>query len=173
MGLLDSEYQVAVDVGSRLMAQGRPGPARFLLSRAWREHREWYSAPGLLAALELGQGRPEEALHAARAAAALEPDNPSMHHLLAQSLSALGRPAEAVPARVAAIEAGFSDRWRSWMLLGIDLGHAGRAAAALAALDSAGIRAETAEDMRHIAEARAALDSGSDSPIDSHKNEKS
>lgn len=159
LGLLDSEYQVAVDVASHLMAQGRSSSARFFLERAWRERPEWYTAPGLLAALEVQEGRFASAVPAAEAATRLQPSNPSMHHLLAQALSGSGRPAEAVPARRAALDRGFADRWRSWLLLAVDLDATGDRTGALAALDSAGARADSPEARRTVDEARAALDS--------------
>jgi predicted Zn-dependent protease len=117
----------------------RPAAARFFLMRAWREHPEWYTALGLLAA-ELRAGRPEKAAPAARAAAFLQPSNPSMHHLLAQSLAGLEAWDGAVDARPRSLRTGFSDRGRSCLLLANDQASRGDTLAALAALDSASTR---------------------------------
>lgn len=160
--LLDSEYRPATEVGAHLISMGRPESARFFLLRAWRAHPEWYTAPGLLAAAELATGRPERAAPAARAAAFLQPSNPSMHHLLAQALAALGDWDGAVRARRASLEHGFADRGRSWLLLAAE--HVGRAdtAAALAALDSAALRTLGPEEAAAAARMRAAL---TDAPV--------
>lgn len=157
MDLLDSEHQVALDVGAHLLSTGRPEQARLFLRRTWRARSDWYTAPGLLAAAELGAGRPAVALEAARAAVALAPSNPSMHHLHAQALAALGRHGEAADARRASLAAGFSDRWRSWLLLAGDLGAAGDTTAALSALDSAGARTDDTDATDEIGQARRAL----------------
>ncbi len=150
--LLNSEPQVGLDVGSHLLATGHPDQARLFLERAWRERPGWYSAAALLASLELRQGRPEEAFRLARAAAELAPDNPSAHHLVAESLAAAGRWNEAVRARRRSLEHGFADRWRAWATLAGELGAVGDTAAARAAVDSARLRAVTPD-------ARARLDS--------------
>lgn len=161
---LNSEYRPATEVGAHLMAMGRPESARFFLLRAWREHPEWSTAPGLLAAAELNAGRPERAAPAARAAALLQPSNPSLHHLHAQALAELGAWDAAVEARRRSLEQGFSDRGRSWLLLASD--HVGQAdtAAALAALDSAALRTLTADEQHSLALLRSELEAGSVAP---------
>jgi len=112
---LNSGYRPSTELAAHLTAMNRPAAARFFLMRAWREHPEWYTAPGLLAAAELRAGRPEKTAPAARAAAFLQPSNPSMHHLLAQSLAGLEAWDGAVDARLRSLRTGFSDRGRSWL----------------------------------------------------------
>lgn len=152
--LLNSEYQASVDAASHLLASGRPESARFFLRRAWREHPEWYTAPGLLAAAELQAGDAGAAEEAARAAVALRPDNPSMHHLLAQALAARGRHDEAAAARRDALAAGYTPAWLGWTRLARDLALAGRAAQAAAVLDTASAVANTPEARRAVDETR-------------------
>lgn len=138
--LLDSEYRPATEIGAHLLAMGRPASAAFFLERAWREHPEWPTAPGLLAAARLAEGRPERAAEAARAAIAIQPENASMHHLLAQALAASGAWAEAARARERSLQTGFGDRGRSWILLARERAEAGDTVGAHAALDSADLR---------------------------------
>jgi hypothetical protein len=142
--LLDSEPPISLDAGSMLLASGHLGPARFFFERVRRERPGWYSAAALLAAVELQEGRAGSALPHARAAVELAPGNPSMHHLLARSLAATGRWDEAVEARRASLDGGFSALWRSWGSFSRELAAAGDTAAALAALDSARLRASDA-----------------------------
>ena len=143
IGPFNSGYKESTEIASYLMAMNRSESARFFLMRAWREYPERYLAPGLLAAANLNTGRPHEAATAARAAAAIRPDNPSVHHLLAQSLSRLGAWEEAVVARRAAIRTGYSDRSGTWLLLAADHLSLGDTLAAMAARDSAEVRAGT------------------------------
>ena len=157
IGPLNSAYKESTEIASHLMAMGRPESARFFLVRAWREHPEWYTAPGLLAAVDLNTGRPQEAAAAARAAVALRPENASMHHLLAQSLSRLGAWEEAVEARQASIRTGFDGQSRTWLLLAGDHLNLGDTLAATAALDSADARARTDAERTATREMRAAL----------------
>jgi len=157
IGLLNSGYKESTEIASHLMAMNRPESARFFLVRAWREHPEWYTAPGLLAAANLNTGRPQEAAEAARAAAALRPNNPSVHYLLAQSLSRLGAWEEAVEARRAAIRTGYGDRSGTWLLLAADHLSLGDTLAALAALDSADAMARTDAERTAARRQRAAL----------------
>jgi predicted Zn-dependent protease len=142
--LLDSEPPISLDAGSMLLASGHLGPARFFFERVRRERPGWSSAAALLAAVELQEGRAGSALPHARAAVELAPGNPSMHHLLARSLAATGRWDEAVEARRASLDGGFSALWRSWGSFSRELAAAGDTAAALAALDSARLRASDA-----------------------------
>jgi len=146
VGLLNSDYPVCTQAASHLFAMGRLPAARFLLKRAWREHPGWSTAPGLLAAVDLGEHRYGEAEAAARAGTILSPANPSMYHLLALALSALGRPSEAVRARATALREGFARPQRLWILQARDLASMGDTAAALAALDSAGRSPLSAEE---------------------------
>ena len=164
IGPLNSGYGPSTEIASHLMAMDRPESARFFLVRAWREHPEWYTAPGLLAAVELNIGRPEEAAEAARAAAALRPENPSVHHLLAESLSRMGAWEEAVEARRASIRTGYADRSRIWLLLAADHLSLGDTLAAMAALDSAEARPRTDAERTAAREFRAALVSDSLTP---------
>lgn len=160
VGLLNSEYRPSTEVASHLMSMGRPASAAFFLRRAWSEHPEWYTAPGLLAAAELSLGRPDRAVLAARAATRLDPDNASMHHLLAQSLAGLGEWEQAIVARRASIEAGFRDRPGSWLLLGQELLNTGDTLAAAAAVDSAGVRTMNENERSVMANLREAIGIG-------------
>ncbi len=158
--LLNSEYRPATDVAAHLVAMGRPASAAFFLRRAWKEHPEWYTAPGLLAAAELNLGRPEKAAPAARAAVFLDPENASMHHLLAQSMAGLGNWEAAVTARRASLDAGFSDRARSWLLLAQELLNVGDSEAATRALDSAESLPLTDSERTVLLNLRAAIELG-------------
>ena len=113
-----------------------------------------------LAAAELSLGRPEEAVRAARAASSLDPANASMHHLLAQALAGVGDWEEAVLARRASLEWGFSDRPASWLLLGQELLNTGDTTAAGAAVDSAAVLPMDANEQAVMARLRAAIDGG-------------
>lgn len=158
VAFLNSEYRPITELSSHLVATGRAEQARPLLRRAWREHPEWYTAPGLLAAAELATGRPRQAAAAARAASFLQPSNPSMHHLLAQALAASGDWVGAARARRASLDAGFADRGRSWLLLARDLLQAGDTTVASLALDSAMARTLNADEVAQLAELRAAAE---------------
>lgn len=155
--LLDSEYRPSTEIAAHLMAMGRPESAIFFLKRAWREHPEWHTAPGLLAAAQLNAGRPEAAAPAARAAAFLQPSNASMHHLLAQSMAGLGAWEAAVEARRASLRTGFADRGRSWILLAGEQANLGDTAGALASLDSAAIRDLSQAESTTVLELRTAI----------------
>lgn len=156
--LMNSEYNASTQIATHLMALGRVDSARFFLERAWREHPEWYSAPGLLAAVELNAGRPEQAAPAARAATVLEPGDPSMHHLLAQALSGTGDWSGAAQARRAAIDTGFADRGSTWLQLAGDLLNGADSIGSSLALDSASVRRLNADEVETLAELRSALD---------------
>jgi hypothetical protein len=157
VGILNSEYKETTEIASHLMATGHPESARLFLRRAWRERPEWPAAPGLLASIELNAGRFAEAEAAARAAAGAQPSNGSLQQLLAESLSRLGRHEEAAAARQASIHAGLGDRFRPWFLLSGDHMSLGNTSAALAALDSAALRAGSAEERELIRQARGEL----------------
>lgn len=157
VALLNSGYRPSTDVASHLMSMGRPASAVFFLRRAWREEPGWYTAPGLLAAAELGMGRPERAAPPARAAVLLDPENASMHHLLAQSLAGLGEWDGAVAARRASIENGFGERAGSWLLLGQELLNTADTAGAAAAVDSAAVRTMNENERSVMSSLRAAI----------------
>jgi Flp pilus assembly protein TadD len=163
VGILNSEYKESTEIASHLMAMGRPNSARLFLERAWREHPEWPTAPGLLASVELNAGRFSEAEQAARAATLAQPSNGSLHHLLAQALSRLGRHEDAVVSRVRALESGLEQQFRPWVLLAGDHASAGDTLAALAALDSAEARARSPAELDVTRQARLALAAFSDS----------
>jgi tetratricopeptide (TPR) repeat protein len=156
--LMNSEYNPSTQIATHLMTLGRVDSARFFLERAWREHPEWYSAPGLLAAVELNAGRPGQAAAAARAATVLEPNDPSMQHLLAQALGGSGDWSGAARARRASIDTGFADRVSSWLQLAGDLLNAADSSGASLALDSASVRTLNADQVETLAELRSALD---------------
>jgi len=155
--LLNSEYRPSTEIASHLLSMGRPDRAVFFLERAWREHPEWQTAPGLLAAAQLNAGRPEKAAPAARAAVFLQPSNESMHHLLAQAYAGMGAWEDAVVARRASLRGAFNERARSWILLGVEEANLGDTASALAALDSAGLRDMTPEERAARDSIRASL----------------
>lgn len=140
VGLLNSEYRPSTELAAHLVSMGRPAAAAFFLRRAWAEHPEWPTAPGLLAAAELGLGRPDQAIPPARAAVLLDPENGSLHHLLAQSLAGAGDWQGAVTARRASIARGFGDRASSWLRLAQEELNLGDSTDAIAAIDSAAAR---------------------------------
>lgn len=162
VGILNSEYKESTEIASHLIAMGRPNSARFFLERAWRERPEWPTAPGLLASVELNAGRLTEAESAARAAVLLSPSNASLHHLLAESLSRMGRHQDAIESRVRALEGGL-DGFRAWFLLAGDYAGVGDTVAALAAVDSASARAGSPQEHDAVEQARLALGSNPDS----------
>lgn len=97
---------------------------------------------------------------AARTAVALWPDNASMHHLLAQSLSRLRAWEEAVEARQASIRAGYDGENQTWLLLAGDQLNLGDTLVAAATLDSADACARTDAGRTATRAMRAALASG-------------
>ena len=98
---------------------------------------------------------------AARTAVALWPDNASMHHLLAQSLSRLRAwEEEAVEARQAYIRAGYDGENQTWLLLAGDQLNLGDTLVAAATLDSADACARTDAGRTATRAMRAALASG-------------
>jgi len=157
LAFLNSEYRPSTQVAAHLLSLGRVDSARFFLLRAWREHPEFYTAPGLLAAAELNAGRPERAAAAARAATILEPADPSMHLLLAQALSGLGDWPEAAAARRAAIDNGFRARGGTWLQLAQDHMNGGDLVAAGEALDSASLRPLSESERSTLADLRSSL----------------
>ena len=140
VGLLNSEYRPSTDLAAHLVGMGRPRAAAFFLRRAWTDHPEWPTAPGLLAAAELSLERPDRAVPAARAAVLLDPTNASLHHLLAQALAGTGEWEGAAEARRASLANGFADRPSSWLRLAQELLNAADTVGAVAALDSAATR---------------------------------
>lgn len=101
-------------------------------------------------------------LSAAWAATLLSPSNASLHHLLAESLSRLGRHEDAIASRVRAIEGGL-DGVRAWFLLAGDYVGVGDTVAEIAAVDSAGARAGSPQEHDAVEQARLALGSNTDS----------
>jgi hypothetical protein len=87
----EAEPVALVDAARRALAEGRPGDAHSLASRAVQ--RDAYGPHGFaaLAEAELALGAPERALEAALAAAKLRPKRVRYQHLLARVYSALGR----------------------------------------------------------------------------------
>jgi hypothetical protein len=58
IGPRTSACRESAEIPSHLMARGHPESAQFFLVRVWREHPKWYTALGLLAAVDLNAGRP-------------------------------------------------------------------------------------------------------------------
>ena len=145
--LTDSDYVIATQVGSRLSTMDRDSPraAVFLLERAWRERPELYTAPGFLAAHHLNHQQYRKGEAPARAAVLLAPENPDMHRVLAGLLSGQGRPGDAIPFRLTAIERGGGAPWTPWYWLAGDYAAVGDTSAARLALDSARVRAPSPE----------------------------
>lgn len=87
----ETEPVALVEAARRALAEGRPGDAHALASRA--AQRDPYSPHGFaaLAEAELALGAPERALEAALAAAKLRPKRVRYQHLLARVYGALGR----------------------------------------------------------------------------------
>ena len=151
--LTDSNYVLATQVASRLSVMDRASPraAEFLLRRAWRERPDLYQAPGLLAIHYLNHNQFVEGEAPARAAVALAPENPDMPRVLASLLTGQGRPAEAIPLRLQAIAAGGGTLWNPWYWLAGDYQAVGDTAAARVALDSARVRAPSADALAAVA----------------------
>jgi Tetratricopeptide repeat len=87
----ETEPVALVEAARRALAEGRPGDAHTLASRA--AQRDPYSPHGfaVLAEAELALGAPERALEAALASAKLRPKRVRYQHLLARVYGALGR----------------------------------------------------------------------------------
>lgn len=137
--LMDSDYSTASVVARRFMGMG-PSYERvseFLLLRAWEEQPAFYTAPGGLAILYLNQQRYEEGERFARAALERAPENPDVHRVLGAHLSGLGRPEEAIPHRIRAVELEDEPRPTWWFWLASDHAVVGDTGRALSALDSA------------------------------------
>jgi tetratricopeptide (TPR) repeat protein len=143
----DSDYTMSAEVGIRLSAMDRASPraAAFLLERAWREEPGFYTAPGYLAAHYLNHEQYREGEAPARAAIMLAPENVDLVHILAGLLSGQGRLQEAIAYRWQEIQAAPAQAWRPWVALSEDQLAAGDSSGARAALDSARVRAPSAD----------------------------
>lgn len=117
----------------------------------------------LLASVELNAERFSEEEAAARASTLAQPSNGSLHHLLAQPLSRLGRHEDWIASRIRAFESGLGSQVRPWLLLAGDQASTGDTLAALSALDLAEARAGSLTDLDAPRAARLALGSSSDS----------
>lgn len=143
VGLLGSSYQIVTEISKKLSGAGYDEAAVRLLERAWREHPEFGLAPGQLGVVYSKMGRHEETVRHCRISLALSGPDPVCYHLLAGALAQLERWDEAVEARKGAIRAGEADHWQQWVSLAFLEASAGDTTAALAALDSARIRADS------------------------------
>jgi hypothetical protein len=143
IGVLGGHYSLMVDVGQKLMEAGYDRPAELILRYAWEDRPEMGFAPGLLAPLYDRLGRIVEAEGAARASLAVDSTLAVHYHILSRSLAAQGRLDEARDARMGAIRQGEGVYWEQWgWLAEVELAR-GDTAGALAARDSARIRAST------------------------------
>lgn len=139
VGLVGLRWDHSLSLGQHLYRLGRLEPALYFLRRSWEERPDQYQAPTLVSDAARRLGRLGEATAAARAATLLAPENASTHHLLAQALSADGRPRQAVAARRRALAAGYAAPGRQWLHAAADFITMGDTVAALAAIDSASV----------------------------------
>ena len=116
IGMVGGHYTLVVEVGRSLVGNGYDDAGEFLLRSAWQDRPDFALAPSVLSPLYDRQGRWEEAEEAARAALAGSPANAVQAHVLARSLAAQGRIAEAIAAREETIRLG-EDRWEQWAWL--------------------------------------------------------
>ena len=141
MGSLNADYALQVDVGRRLMNQGRYPAAKFLLEEALAKAPRSATAAEVLAVLHSRGDDPSEAARWARLATTLNPANVVSWHILATSLEAEGRVLPAVRAREEVIRRGEGERWQQWLSLARLLAAVGDSARSSAALDTARLRA--------------------------------
>ena len=159
IGMVGESYTLLAEVGRRMVAEGFDSAGEHLLRRAWRDRPEFGLAPSLLAILYDRQGRWELVEEASRAAIAVEPDNAVQRHLLARSLSALGRIEEAVTVRRQVVRSG-EDRIEQWKWIAELELLLGDTARAISDLDSARVRGGSAAQLAEIDSMKAALLAG-------------
>ena len=142
IGSVGAGYSLIKEVTRKLLGIEQWGPAETLARMLWDDEPSWSDGPVLLAIALNGQGRHEEAAVAAEIAVQVDPEDPSTHHLLADIYRRLGRYDRAAKERRAAIAAGEGDRWEQWVWLAELEAVRGDTLQALAAADSARLRAD-------------------------------
>lgn len=143
VNILGPHYKLVTEIARKLISREYNRAAEHLLEYAWREEPDISVAPGLLAVIASERGDPVETERYARAALALDDDDPVRYHLLAWALTEQGRYPEAAEARRGAIDLGEGDYWQQWVSLAYLEANAGDTLAAREALDSARSRAVT------------------------------
>lgn len=134
--LLGTHYAMLTEISRRLMDVERYRAAEVLLRLAAGERPEFPLAYQILALVRSELGDAEGTERYARQSLELDPFDPTRLNLLAWSLAAQGRMAEAAEARERADEIGRSFFWQSHMYDAYAHWHAGDTARAYQALDS-------------------------------------
>jgi len=116
VGRLDSAYWLLRALGWDAVEREDYRLGEFLLRQAREQRSEEPSAWLRLAILYSRQERHTDAVEAARGAVLRSPEDIAGWHLLASSLTALGRWGEAIEARSRVIELG-EDPWQQWLPL--------------------------------------------------------
>lgn len=156
INVLGNDYQVLTQLSKRLVEIEYFRTAEALLRAAAREHPEHALAHGLLAAVLAERGDAPGTEHYARISLGLEARDPVRHHLLAWSLAAQGRFAEAGEARARGLEQGEALLWQRHMYEAYRHRSLGDSGAALIAVDSAWTRASTDVGRRAVDSVRVA-----------------
>jgi tetratricopeptide (TPR) repeat protein len=157
VGILDGHYNFMVGASRTLIAHGLDRPAEIMLKEAWEQRPGYGVAPGLLSNIYDRQGRYEEAETAARYSLEMDPSKSAQWHTLARALQAQERYEEAIEARQGAIRAGEGDHLEQWAWLAELHLALDDSSAALAAMDSARIRANSSRETRQFDSIMASL----------------
>ncbi len=150
VGILDGHYNFMVGASRNLMAHGFDRPAEVMLKQAWEQRPEFGVAPGLLSHIYDRQGRYEEAEAAARYSLERDSAKANQYHTLARALQAQGRYEEAIVARLGTIREGEGEHLEQWVWLAELHFALNDSAGALAALDSARLRANSTREARQF-----------------------
>jgi tetratricopeptide (TPR) repeat protein len=151
IGILGGHYQLTTEIGKKLIGARKHRAAEFVLEHAWREEPEWGVAPGYLAISRFQQRDWPGAARWARVSLEKDPDDPTISHILAGSLSEQGDYAGAIPWRQNAIANGESEHWQQWLSLARLKLSVADSTGARAAADSARARATKPEEIQQIA----------------------
>lgn len=147
VGVNGRSYPLMIGIIERLVDLDRLEQARALARWTWHEDPRLPQAPTLLAVALAEEGRYQEALEPARAALEAEAAGPGRevdaltHHILARAYAEQGRWEDAIRHRRATIDAGEGHHWMQWLWLAHLEAASGDTASAVAALDSARVRA--------------------------------
>jgi tetratricopeptide (TPR) repeat protein len=167
INILGPHYQLITEISKKLIAAEYYDAAERLLLFSWRDYPDFSVAPGLLAVIASERGDAEATERYCRAALRIDDDDPVRQHLLAWALTQQGRWQEAVTARQAAIRQGEGDYWQQWISLAYLQAYAGDTTSAVAALDSARVKATTRSGRRQVDSLRVELLGGTLAPADS------
>jgi tetratricopeptide (TPR) repeat protein len=149
LGRLYGSYGITIDVGRRLMNQGKYPPAEALFEEALQSP-DAANASELMAVLHNRASDPVAAERWARLAVMHKPESRVTWLLLSTALEKQGRPAEAASAREKVIRFGDADQWGAWLALARLRRAAGDGSGAQSALDSARLVAGDADTVRRI-----------------------